>query len=251
MKKKTLNKIISLIMMGMCVWGSITTPFVANIYAEENTIEEEMDDEKAIKGAVRICAIFDKWNKNPVVVDLSPTFEGGVHHLYTLTPEQPEVVDMVAVGSYRTIAYLADENHNYKIDTIRVFAQKQEVVVKEDAKEEEIPSTVAIVGFKEFINTYGYELTEHRNEEGKALSGVITENEAIEICEKNVAKQNPNNNEYDNSQIQEELKPEEIPYTEDKVEEDKNGFLSYIKYIVPAFAVLGAATLIVWYKKNK
>lgn len=264
MRKKTLIKAISLIIAGVCVCGSMSEPLIKNVYARSELLEEEIDDKNAIKGMVRICAIFDDWHKNPVTVDLSPTFEGGVHHLYTLTPEQPEIEDMVAVGSYRTIAYLADEDRNYKNDAIRVFAQKLNVVVTESAKGEDIPSAVAIVGGEEFIKKYGYAITEYRNEKGKALSGIVTENEAIKVHENNIAKQNtenvdeefnPNDIKYDNSNTQQDeqnkLNPEEIPSTEDDVKENKNIFIAYGKYIVLAIAVLGAATFTVWRKKNR
>ena len=101
MKKKVLFTSLSLMVASVCVCGSFSAPLITEAYARSTPLDEEEDSKDAIKGKVTICAIFDENHKYPVTVDLCPTFDGGVHHYSTLTPENPTASDKIAVGSYR------------------------------------------------------------------------------------------------------------------------------------------------------
>ena len=172
MKKKVLFTSLSLMAASVCVCGSFSAPLITETYARSAPLEEEEDSKDAIKGKVTICAIFDENHKYPVTVDLCPTFDGGVHHYYTLTPENPTASDKIAVGSYRTVSYLAEEDKDYGDAGTKVFAQRADVTVTEST-ESVAPSTVVIVADKGFIDKYAYELTSYRDDDGNALSEFI------------------------------------------------------------------------------
>lgn len=249
MKKKVLFTSLSLVVASACVYGSFSTPLITEAYARSAPLEEEEDSKDAIKGKVTICAIFDENHKYPVTVDLCPTFDGGVHHYYTLTPENPTVSDKIAVGSYRTVSYLAEEDKDYGDAGTKVFAQRADVTVTEST-ESVAPSTVVIVADKGFIDKYAYELTSYRDDDGNALSGIYSESDAGAIYDENVAKQTG----YDSTDAEDDetdkAKQEEIPEGEE-ANSGKKGFASYLKFIIPSIAVIAAATIAVIRKRKR
>ena len=134
MKKKILFTSLSLVVASACAYGSFSVPLITDVYARSAPLEEEKDAKDAVKGKVTVNAIFDENHKYPVTVDLCPTFDGGVHHYYTLTPEKPTASDEIAVGSYRTVSYLAEKNKDYGDTGTKVFTQRSEVAVTKSTK---------------------------------------------------------------------------------------------------------------------
>ena len=249
MKKKILFTSLSLMVASVCVGGSFSTPLITEAYARSAPLEEEKDAKDAVKGKVTVNAIFDENHKYPVTVDLCPTFDGGVHHYYTLTPEKPSASDEIAVGSYRTVSYLAEKDKDYGDAGTKVFTQRSEVAVTKSTKGV-APSTVVIVADKGFIDKYAYELTSYRDDDGNALSGIYSESDAGAIYDKNVAKQTG----YDSTDAEDDetdkAKREKIPEGEE-ANSGKNGFASYLKFIIPSIAVIVAAAIAVIRKRKR
>lgn len=240
MKKKILFTSLSLVVASACAYGSFSVPLITDVYARSAPLEEEKDAKDAVKGKVTVNAIFDENHKYPVTVDLCPTFDGGVHHYYTLTPEKPTASDEIAVGSYRTVSYLAEKNKDYGDTGTKVFTQRSEVAVTKSTKGA-APSAVVIVADKGFIDKYAYELTSYRDDDGNALSGIYSESDAGAIYDKNVAKQTG----YDAADAEgdeiDKAKQEKIP--EGEADSGKKGFASYLKFIIPSIAVIVAAAI--------
>ena len=248
MKKKILFTSLSLVVASACAYGSFSVPLITDVYARSAPLEEEKDAKDAVKGKVTVNAIFDENHKYPVIVDLCPTFDGGVHHYYTLTPEKPTASDEIAVGSYRTVSYLAEKNKDYGDTGTKVFTQRSEVAVTKSTKGV-APSTVVIVADKGFIDKYAYELTSYRDDDGNALSGIYSESDAGAIYDKNVAKQTG----YDSTDAEgdetDKAKQEKIP--EGEADSDKKGFASYLKFIIPSIAVIAAAAIAAIRKRKR
>lgn len=248
MKKKFLFTSLSLVVASACAYGSFSAPLITDVYARSAPLEEEKDAKDAVKGKVTVNAIFDENHKYPVTVDLCPTFDGGVHHYYTLTPEKPTASDEIAVGSYRTVSYLAEKNKDYGDTGTKVFTQRSEVAVTKST-EGAAPSTVVIVADKGFIDKYAYELTSYRDDDGNALSGIYSESDAGAIYDKNVAKQTG----YDAADAEgdetDKAKQEKIP--EGEADSGKKGFASYLKFIIPSIAVIAAATIAAIRKRKR
>ena len=232
----------------VCVCGSFSTPLITEAYARSAPLEEEKDAKDAVKGKVTVNAIFDENHKYPVTVDLCPTFDGGVHHYYTLTPEKPSASDEIAVGSYRTVSYLAEKDKDYGDAGTKVFAQRTEVTVTESTKGV-APSAVVIVADKGFIDKYAYELTSYRDDDGNALSGIYSESDAGAIYDKNVAKQTGYNSADAEGDETEKAKQEKIP--EGEADSGKKGFASYLKFIIPSIAVIAAAAIAAIRKRKR
>lgn len=248
MKKKVLFTSLSLMVASVCVCGSFSTPLITEAYARSAPLEEEKDAKDAVKGKVTVNAIFDENHKYPVTVDLCPTFDGGVHHYYTLTPEKPSASDEIAVGSYRTVSYLAEKDKDYGDAGTKVFAQRTEVTVTESTKGV-APSAVVIVADKGFIDKYAYELTSYRDDDGNALSGIYSESDAGAIYDKNVAKQTGYNSADAEGDETEKAKQEKIP--EGEADSGKKGFASYLKFIIPSIAVIAAAAIAAIRKRKR
>lgn len=248
MKKKFLFTSLSLVVASACAYGGFSAPLITDVYARSAPLEEEKDAKDAVKGKVTVNAIFDENHKYPVTVDLCPTFDGGVHHYYTLTPEKPTASDEIAVGSYRTVSYLAEKNKDYGDTGTKVFTQRSEVTVTKST-EGAAPSTVVIVADKGFIDKYAYELTSYRDDDGNALSGIYSESDAGAIYDKNVAKQTG----YDAADAEgdeiDKAKQEKIP--EGEADSGKKGFASYLKFIIPSIAVIVAAAIAVIRKRKR
>lgn len=248
MRKKVLFTSLSLVVASACAYGSFSAPLITDVYARSAPLEEEKDAKDAVKGKVTVNAIFDENHKYPVTVDLCPTFDGGVHHYYTLTPEKPTASDEIAVGSYRTVSYLAEKNKDYGDTGTKVFTQRSEVTVTKST-EGAAPSAVVIVADKGFIDKYAYELTSYRDDDGNALSGIYSESDAGAIYDKNVAKQTG----YDATDAEgdetDKAKQEKIP--EGEADSGKKGFASYLKFIIPSIAVIVAAAIAVIRKRKR
>lgn len=248
MRKKVLFTSLSLVVASACAYGSFSAPLITDVYARSAPLEEEKDAKDAVKGKVTVNAIFDENHKYPVTVDLCPTFDGGVHHYYTLTPEKPTASDEIAVGSYRTVSYLAEKNKDYGDTGTKVFTQRSEVAVTKST-EGAAPSAVVIVADKGFIDKYAYELTSYRDDDGNALSGIYSESDAGAIYDKNVAKQTG----YDAADAEgdetDKAKQEKIP--EGEADSGKKGFASYLKFIIPSIAVIVAAAIAVIRKRKR
>lgn len=240
MKKKILFTSLSLVVASACAYGSFSVPLITDVYARSAPLEEEKDAKDAVKGKVTVNAIFDENHKYPVTVDLCPTFDGGVHHYYTLTPEKPTASDEIAVGSYRTVSYLAEKNKDYGDTGTKVFTQRSEVAVTKSTKGV-APSAVVIVADKGFIDKYAYELTSYRDDDGNALSGIYSESDAGTIYDKNVAKQTGYNSADAEGDETDKAKQEKIP--EGEADSGKKGFASYLKFIIPSIAVIAAAAI--------
>ena len=248
MKKKILFTSLSLVVASACAYGSFSVPLITDVYARSAPLEEEKDAKDAVKGKVTVNAIFDENHKYPVTVDLCPTFDGGVHHYYTLTPEKPTASDEIAVGSYRTVSYLAEKNKDYGDTGTKVFTQRSEVAVTKSTKGA-APSTVVIVADKGFIDKYAYELTSYRDDDGNALSGIYSESDAGTIYDENVAKQTGYNSADAEGDETDKTKQEKIP--EGEADSGKKGFASYLKFIIPSIAVIVAAAIAVIRKRKR
>ena len=109
---------------------------------------------------------------------------------------------------------------------------------------------MVIVADKGFIDKYAYELTSYRDDDGNALSGIYSESDAGAIYDKNVAKQTG----YDSTDAEDDetdkAKREKIPEGEE-ANSGKNGFASYLKFIIPSIAVIVAAAIATIRKRKR
>ena len=146
-------------------------------YAADAPVEQYEDPEDAEKGHVYIKAVVETGYSPSIYVELIPEFEEGVSHVYTLDESNEYAVsDDIMTGPYGCICYVSRESSRKSDVQVTYGAGSREVLYGQDGP----PSFVVVAGSPHFVKEY-YWLSDHRDPDGKYLSGHLSEKEVQEI----------------------------------------------------------------------
>lgn len=221
--------------------------------AADTEVIFDSEDEGAAKGHVYVRAVVEAGYEEKLEADLLAVTEGGTIHHYELSENNGYgVSDDVAIGKYILIPYLEET-----ADTVtRVEYGGGEQEISEDGT----AYFVAVMGSDSFVREYAW-LSDYRDDNGRAMKGIITIGDAERLFAMTVASQDEQE-EYIYAEIGQEgqgsqeiemtsgseTMPQETPVQAQPVPQDSRPRREWLWLLIAAPALLAAAVRV---KRNR